>query len=375
MLDFWATWCSSCIKGFPKLAALQAELGSQVQVVLVNAKQTKDNAAKVNQFLAKRKERTGYSVSLPIVLEDSVLQTLFPHLTVPHYVWIDKEGRLLAATGAEEVTIHNIRLALQNKSITVKMKKDKVLIDPSVNSLLLPDTNRGFPSLKLGSLFSGYADNFASRSGSVGIQGGGTRFYMFNTPLLTLYSVAFSTELKELSRNNQYIFDLPPGSNFKELLTESDRDENKYCYELVTDGSARDIKENFRQDLIQYFKVSVRREKKVSDAIILKYINKLSGIYAKGAKTMERVRRDDFPKFLYNQSLSYLVRILNSISNIPIIDDSGITEKIDLDLPIDIFSYNDIQLKGYLESIGFEVRKEKREMDVAVFSGKPLAKE
>src|SRR5690606_25869757 len=36
ILDFWATWCKSCIEGFPNLSRLQKEFPEQLDVLLVN---------------------------------------------------------------------------------------------------------------------------------------------------------------------------------------------------------------------------------------------------------------------------------------------------------------------------------------------------
>src|SRR5882757_3047204 len=43
LVDFWATWCYSCIQKFPKLDTLQKKYKPQLQVLLVNDKTTGDD--------------------------------------------------------------------------------------------------------------------------------------------------------------------------------------------------------------------------------------------------------------------------------------------------------------------------------------------
>src|SRR4030095_3711488 len=54
ILDFWATWCSSCIKRFPFMDSIQAEFNGKIQVILVNGKTTRDNETKISNFYEKQ---------------------------------------------------------------------------------------------------------------------------------------------------------------------------------------------------------------------------------------------------------------------------------------------------------------------------------
>src|SRR4051812_10633604 len=46
LVDFWATWCTSCIALMPKLEEIGAELGSQVTLVKVNTEEYPEIAVK-----------------------------------------------------------------------------------------------------------------------------------------------------------------------------------------------------------------------------------------------------------------------------------------------------------------------------------------
>ncbi|MEP6677471.1 MAG: thioredoxin domain-containing protein, partial [Ferruginibacter sp.] len=53
--DFWATWCSSCIREFPKLDSLQDLFKDRLAVLLVNNPRSGDNEKKVNSFFEKKR--------------------------------------------------------------------------------------------------------------------------------------------------------------------------------------------------------------------------------------------------------------------------------------------------------------------------------
>ncbi len=125
ILDFWATWCSSCIKVLPKVEALQKEMGDRVQFVLVNTKNSGDDPAKIRNFFLKWKARYGAELSLASVEQDTLLGALFPHQLVPHYVWIDAGGKIVAFIGAEQVTAANIKAVLEKAQAEIAMKKDQ----------------------------------------------------------------------------------------------------------------------------------------------------------------------------------------------------------------------------------------------------------
>lgn len=89
IIDFWATWCGSCLKKFPLLDSMQTTFKEEVVIVLVNAKKSKDNAARVMQKLA--------SYNFVSVLNDTTLSLNFPHSMLPHYIWVHN-GRVFSIT-------------------------------------------------------------------------------------------------------------------------------------------------------------------------------------------------------------------------------------------------------------------------------------
>ncbi|HEX3024864.1 MAG TPA: TlpA disulfide reductase family protein, partial [Chitinophagaceae bacterium] len=62
IIDFWATWCSSCIHHFQQLDSLQKQYPQQLQVLLVNSKNSVDTKEKITGFIANyRSTHPGFS--------------------------------------------------------------------------------------------------------------------------------------------------------------------------------------------------------------------------------------------------------------------------------------------------------------------------
>ena len=114
ILDFWATWCGSCKAALPKLDAIQQEFGSKVQVLLVNSHATGDTEARVEKYFDRWRRPDGSRYSLAAAVNDTSLNSLFPHQLIPHIIWIAPDGTLHAVTGAEELTPENVRAALKS---------------------------------------------------------------------------------------------------------------------------------------------------------------------------------------------------------------------------------------------------------------------
>lgn len=132
ILDFWAPYCEGCVEALPKLAKLQKQFGDKLQILLVN-KKTREQVAKVilNQVKLHPLLKDDL-MNLPYISHDTLLNTIFPHYFIPHEVWINGKGKVIAITDERQVTERNIHLALTNPIIDLPEKKDFLAQDVSL---------------------------------------------------------------------------------------------------------------------------------------------------------------------------------------------------------------------------------------------------
>jgi len=111
VIDFWGTWCVSCVKAFPKLGAMQKSFDGKLNIVLVNSIVTKDDFSKINQM----KDGSLKNGQLKTIFRDQYFAQLFPFIAIPQYVWINSRGIVEGVTGGRLVSEHQLEVLANYK--------------------------------------------------------------------------------------------------------------------------------------------------------------------------------------------------------------------------------------------------------------------
>lgn len=247
ILDFWASWCNSCIRSFPKMDKFQIQYSEKVKMIMVNSKMF--GGLNPLDFLKKRKKEGLWDFSLMLAANDSIAFQLFPSYSIPHYAWISSAGRVIGIT--DEVTQEKIEEVLSGKDIDWPVKKDFFPNKIEIPQIEINDDLLSFSFLKKGKLEDDVDENRPMREYLYSIKGDEKEYrglVLKNLPLVELYKYAFRGMYQSRSRvildvKNPSLLDYGykflAGLQYPEYITS---DENMYTYQIVVPAGEEETK-------------------------------------------------------------------------------------------------------------------------------------
>ncbi|SEM17443.1 Thioredoxin [bacterium A37T11] len=332
ILDFWSSWCGSCLAAFPKTDSLQSQFSGRVQFLKV----TFEEPAKVKNGI--------YSV-----VADKALWAIFPHRILPHYVWISPEGRFLTTSDSQLINSGSITTALQQKAPTFQPKIDLDSSKPLFLSGVTTDSVLSY-SLLIKGAAAGYASETLFRKTNGVLRGRA----MTNRPVFDLYQAA----LIPLFKGKGEVFNW------------------KRCRFDVADTTHIFYRDNLASPYLYSF--DFIQPPNQADSLYLRLLAMLN----QSLPYFGRMEKQQIPCLVLMQtkrsasqhtpsgtSITALVSQLNSLealTSLPIVDESGYTGKITV--PLTGLSLS--KLKQSLSYYGLELTQTERSLYVFTLTDK-----
>lgn len=358
IIDFWATWCTACITNFPKMEQLQKEYKDQVQFLKV----TYQPDSIVLPFLKKLRTNS----LIPEINDDKALHQLFPHEYLPHYVWIDQSGTLIATTSAEQVTAENIDKVLSNGASALKLKVD---LDRSVPLFITNDLIKNNELKHYSILLKGRYDGLASGYVPYMANKKITGLSLTNLAMLDIYTIIIRSIYRERGeRYNKNFLIMKVKDPAKILYRDDLPPEDQYTYSCNAPGLFdENLYLHIIEDLNRYSNYKGTIEKQKVNCLLLKVKHSNTENY----KTKGGKRRNAFSldQEMVNCPIDFLVMDLGTLPSVtvPIIDETGYKGMADVKL-----SKNpDLQtLRKELAAYDLELVDAKRKINMFTISDK-----
>jgi thiol-disulfide isomerase/thioredoxin len=383
ILDFYGLYCSVCVDWMPKTSSLQQAFKDRLQVITVNDYDAPEKIITTfnqytNSLPAWNSRKFNWKSSeLLFAVNASTLNRVFPHMTVPHYIWISPAGKVLAITGHKALIAENIEKFLKNENIQLKIKKEfdaEAKIFTYDQELDIADVEH-FSFFKKGEL-QNISGLFMER-----IQAGSLR----GVSLLNGNLVGMYTFLLNKAYHNKRLMFVPGKSvvidvKINPLDTLSNRraisynksEARLYTYDLVVPIEEKD----------NVYEIAINELNKYSG-----YVGKLDRVKTK-CYTLRTIKGGDNFKAknsgesgdLYKGNTHYmrnlpLSNLVNKFNTSPpnqmkyfVVDETGYKGNVDLEIPLDYSDF--IALNNALKKSGLELTEAEREIEIFVIRDK-----
>jgi thiol-disulfide isomerase/thioredoxin len=347
ILDFWATWCSPCVAMIPKMDLLQKGLNEKVDFLSI----TDENANTVKRFLTRFELQHRQHYQVQYTTDAEALKKLFPHKTLPHYVWINK-GKVVAITEDHEVTSQHIQDILSFQSISLQSKRDSILRFDQDKPFLINGNGGDGSQIIYHTVLSKYTEGLGSGFTIYPTDSlKGKRILARNQPISSLFRLAYGKGILPISalvlevKDTSKLTSSATGMAYRNWLKQG----NGFCYELIAPPVMRNqVFEIMQADLARYFsQYRVGFEDRRVKCFVLQNTHANSD-KLKTAGGKPSALFDQVGCRLVNQPLNTLIRQLGfkylQPYGLPIIDRTGYAGKVDMELPVNLSDIKTLNL-------------------------------
>ncbi|MBV4357329.1 TlpA family protein disulfide reductase [Pinibacter aurantiacus] len=372
ILDLWGIGCSSCVQAMPHLDSLQEEFKDNVQIMMVS----NDRRANVERYLKKIMKSLP---TTPMMTGDSILNRLFPHLSVPHHVWIDQRGVIRYITSYENATAENIEKFFRGEHLAFSHKKELLGFNDEAN-LYAEGNGRWDKAIKYHTLYATALDGveFTFPQVVTDTSSDTQILRVVNYPIKTLFQIAYNNSFGDgtFSKNNRVEVQSDSTIDFMtrpyvDSLADTWK-AKRASYEAVIPGrDQRELYAAMRRDLNIYSPFIASVEKRKVECLIL--VDKRANPTV--VNSMEVSTRDKKSKYR-NKGFSVYQYLKDSNVDIktPIIDETKTDRNQDPEMSVSMDGIEKPtrmeEVRKELQKHGLDLVKDLRDIDILVIKDK-----
>ncbi|RZL20117.1 MAG: TlpA family protein disulfide reductase [Pedobacter sp.] len=379
IIDFWATWCASCLKSMPKLQAIQKLYNDKVKIISV----TSEPKEVVNKFFKKTSNEELRNLDLTIVTDDRLLKQMFRHQILPHIVWIDRDGVVSSITSSKEVSIINIQTMLDAKMPDVIKQKADIRYN-NKKPLLLGGLPPDLIELKYNSTMTGYVSGLPSSSAFTNAPKDGVRWIVNTNEIIQgLYKTALGKFNGYFMANNRTLLEFRDSTkvflywrnkDWKGLNKDSLLRNTAFCYELRVPESVseNEMFKMMHQDVDRIMKpmfgITGRLEKRKVSCLVVSRKSGENVLATKGGTSQKssdsfgyKLTNYNFDDFLSELAWKHFGRYTT-----PLINETGYNGYVDMSIEGDLNNLDVV--KQEFSKYGLVIELKERIIDMIIVS-------
>lgn len=373
ILDFWATWCTTCLVRLPILHDIVSAHADDVELLPVTFEQ---GAIVQNYFSITRNQKLKTLwPNFQTIVSDNTLSQYFPHQSLPYLVVI-KDDKVLDFPPSSII--------------------DDTFLRNCINGELANGGQTKLSSVTFHSSLSGFQEQETSAMLKTDTVSGTTIMKYVNHPISRLYQLSeqfagvFSTSNMVLT---DFLVDID--LNYTDDAKESHNPDylqwyrkNLFTYELSgpMGYTNKTLKEKMRDDLDFFLGVNSNIEEREIPVYVLQFQGQIRDVESQHEKPMiitdgmvydrsvgSRVKvplsSAGTMNYIQRGKTEDIIRYLQQLSpDTPVLDETGITNWIDIYLADDTRDFS--AMKAALKTQGFKIERSRRPMKVLVLSRK-----
>ena len=242
ILDFWATWCGSCINKIPKSDDLQNKFSDDIQIIYVTQQDSSQ--------LVTKKEYIEPNENLLFAFDDTVWSTIFPHRLVPHLVWLNTDRKVLSISNSASLSEANLITYIDSGILTIKQKQDRFEFDRKKTLIENLSALGVEPLYSRTCVIAPYISGIGAYNGITSAHGR-KHIIAINTDMINLYRTALNLGILD---NNIEV------DSLSQLFHDSNGGKIKYSFELIANDNlgAEHMKMSMLKELNAYFNSKIK---------------------------------------------------------------------------------------------------------------------